>query len=149
MLCVLYGYYIVLSGSSVQVCGWTFKETIIQMIAAEQFFVFYCYLYCTRWFQLLSLWNKLQGTIIYIKATKQHLPAVLCVMPYKMVVTFDSAHQTSRIEKFKEKLPSNVLRLMAYFTVQYTSSFQVCGSNSKVRSIKYKLLREVLYSGIV
>ena len=62
----------------------------IQMKATEQSFLWYCLLYCTRWFQLLSLWMKSYGVTIQMKATEQYFPVVLFIMLYKVILTFGS-----------------------------------------------------------
>ena len=56
-------------------------------------FLWYCLLWCLRWFYLLKLWMKSLSVTIQMKATEQYFPVVLFVMLYKVFLTFESVEE--------------------------------------------------------
>ena len=41
----------------------------------------------------MSLWTKSYDVTIQMKATEQYVPVVLFIMPYKVVLTFESVDE--------------------------------------------------------
>ena len=56
-------------------------------------FPWYCLLWCTTWFLLLSLLMKSYGVTIQMKATEQYFAVVLFIMLYKEFLTFESVDE--------------------------------------------------------
>ena len=56
-------------------------------------FPWYCLLWCTTWFLLLSLLMQSYGVTIQMKATEQYFAVVLFIMLYKEFLTFESVDE--------------------------------------------------------
>ena len=51
---------------------------------------------------VLSLWIKSEIVTIQMKATEQYFPAVLFVMPYKVVLTFEAVDENLKCDHSNE-----------------------------------------------
>lgn len=78
-------------------------------------FLWCCLVYYTRWFELSSLSGKSLGVTIQMKASEQFFPVVLFVMPYKMVLTFES------VGKDLKRCHSNLLSSSEYLTINFSA----------------------------
>ena len=75
-----------------------------------------------------------------MKATEQYFPVVLFIMPYKVVLTFESVDEILKCDHSNESYWAVLSCGAVYFAVQGGPNFWVCGWNPKVWPFKWKLL---------
>ena len=75
-----------------------------------------------------------------MKATEQYIPVVLFIMLYKVVLTFESVDEILKCDHSNESYWAVLSCGTVYYAVQGGSNYWVCGWNSKVWTLKRKLL---------
>ena len=75
-----------------------------------------------------------------MKVSEQNILAVLFIMLYKVVLTFESVDKLIEYEYSNESYSAVLSCGAVYYAVHDGSNFWVCGWNSKVWPFKWKLL---------
>ena len=116
---------------------WPFKWKLLSINSCDNVNSF-C---CTErmYISLQCLWMKSYGVTIQMKATEQYVPAVLFVMLYKVVLTFESVDEILWCYHSNE----SYWAVLSCDTV-CSSNFWVCGQNPKV-TILVKLGPDILH----
>ena len=62
-----------------------------------------------------------------MRATEQYFPVVLLIMPYKVVLTFESVDEILKCDHSSESCLAVLSCGTVYYAVQSCSNFWVCG----------------------
>ena len=93
---------------------------------------------------------KSLSVTIQMKATEQHLPVVLFIMLYKVVLTFEFVDELLKCDHSNESYWAVLSRGTVYYAVQGGSNFWVCRWNPfKAWPFKWKLLSGTLLMKVV